>query len=437
MEIRNAVVAGQFYPGTRTTLISTIKEMVDEVSHKQKVLGIIVPHAGYVYSGRVAGATMSRIEFTDTFIIIGPSHTGLGKPLSIMTEGIWETPLGNVEIDTDLATEILSMCKKLKDDSRSHNFEHAIEVQLPFLQYFKPDVKIVPIVLGYASVEDYKDIGKGIAKALKKAKREAVILVSSDMNHYEPQHVTKDKDSQAIEAVLDLDEDELISRVRENNITMCGVAPAMSMITAVKELGATRGELVMYRTSGDTTGDVDSVVGYAGVIITGMSSQVKLAKDAVEMYITKGEIIDPPEILTPEMEKKAGVFVSIHKKGALRGCIGTFEPSEENVAREIIINAISSATRDPRFSSIDPEELDLLDYSVDVLSDPEPVEDTDQLDPVRYGVIVESGYQRGLLLPDLEGVDTVEQQIDICRQKAGIPSSKPVKLYRFEVNRYK
>jgi len=437
METRNAVVAGQFYPGTPETLISTIKGMVDEEADKQKALGIIVPHAGYVYSGRVVGTTLSRIEFTDTFIIIGPSHTGLGNPLSIMTEGLWETPLGDVEIDTELATEILTMCKKLKEDRRAHNFEHAIEVQLPFLQYFKPDVKIVPIVLGYASVEDYKGIGKGIAKALKKTGREAVIMVSSDMNHYEEQHVTKDKDSQAIEAVLDLDEDELISRVRENNITMCGVAPAMSMITAVKELGASGGELVMYRTSGDTTGDVDSVVGYAGVIITGMSPLVKLAKATVDTYITKGEIIEPPETLTPEMKNKAGVFVSIHKKGALRGCIGTFEPSEESVAREIIVNAISSATRDPRFSSIDPEELDMLDYSVDVLTDPEPVEDEDQLDPRKYGVIVESGYHRGLLLPDLEGVDTVEDQIDICRQKAGIPSGRPVNLYRFEVKRYK
>ena len=437
METRNAVVAGQFYPGTPETLKSTIQEMVDEEADKQKALGIIVPHAGYMYSGRVAGATLSRIEFTDTFIIIGPSHTGLGKPLSIMTEGIWETPLGDVEIDTELAKEILDACKKLEKDSRAHNFEHAIEVQLPFLQHFKPDVKIIPIVLGYATVEEYKDIGKGIAGVLKKTGREAVIMVSSDMNHYEPQHITKDKDSLAIEAMLNLDEDELISRVRDNNITMCGVAPAMSMITAVKELGASLGELVMYRTSGDTTGEVDSVVGYAGIIIPAMSPLVKLAKDTVETYIIKGEIIEPPETLTSEMENKAGVFVSIHKKGALRGCIGTFEPSEENVAREIIVNAISSATRDPRFSSIDPEELDLLDYSVDVLTEPEPVEDEDQLDPEKYGVIVESGYQRGLLLPDLEGVDSVEQQIEICRQKAVIPDGQPVNLYRFEVRRYK
>jgi AmmeMemoRadiSam system protein B/AmmeMemoRadiSam system protein A len=437
METRNAVVAGQFYPGTPEALKSMIKEMVDEDAEKKKALGIIVPHAGYIYSGPVVGSTLSRIEFTDTFIIIGPSHTGMGKPLSIMTEGIWETPLGNVEVDTELAAAILGESELLEEDSRAHSFEHSIEVQLPFLQYFKSDVKIVPIVLGYNKVDNYKVIGKAVAAAIKKLNRQTVIMVSSDMNHYEPQHITEEKDEQAIQAVLDLDEDELVSRVREYNITMCGVAAAVSMLTAVKELGASGGERVMYRTSGDTTGEVDSVVGYAGVIITGISPLVKLAKDTVEAYVTRGEIIDPPKVLTPEMKERAGVFVSIHKKDALRGCIGTFEPSEENVAREIIMNAISSSTRDPRFSAVDADELGMLDYSVDVLTEPEPVEGEEELDPKRYGVIVQAGYKRGLLLPDLEGVDTVEQQVNICRQKAGIPSDRPVKLYRFEVKRYK
>lgn len=436
METRNAVVAGQFYPGTPDELTSMIQEMIDEDSEKEKVLGVIVPHAGYEYSGVVVGAVLSKIEFTDTFIIIGPSHTGLGKSLSIMAEGVWETPLGTVEVDSELAGAILAECDKLESDRRAHNFEHAIEVQLPFLQYFKPDVKIVSIVIGYADVDTYKETGKGIARALKKTGIDAVIMVSSDMNHYESQPVTKSKDNEAIEAILDLDEDELISRVRAGNITMCGVAPAVCMISAVKELGATGAELVMYRTSGDATGDTDSVVGYAGIIIKGMSSLAKLARSAVESYIRRGEIISPPEQMTPEMTEKAGVFVSIHKQGALRGCIGTFEPMEENVAKEIIGNSVSSSTLDPRFSAIDPEELDLLDYSVDVLTSPEPVESEDDLDPEKYGVIVKAGNLRGLLLPALEGVTTVQQQIDICRQKAGISPDEPVQLSRFEVKRY-
>ncbi len=437
MEIRNAVVAGQFYPGRPDELRSMIKDMVDEEAWKREVIGMIIPHAGYIYSGPVVGAVLSGVIFKDTFIVIGPNHTGSGKPLSIMTEGIWKTPLGEVEVDTELAAEISKECEYIEEDRRAHNFEHSIEVQLPFLQYFKPDVKIVPIVFGHAKFNIYRDTGKGIARAIKKLNREAVIVVSSDMNHYESQATTSEKDSRAIEAVLDLDEDELMSRAREYNITMCGVAPAVSLIAAAKELGATGAELVMYRTSGDTTGDYTSVVGYAGMVITGMSPLVKLARDTVETFVTKGEIISPPSEPAPEMKNRAGVFVSIHKEGALRGCIGTFEPVAENVAKEIIENAISSATRDPRFLPVSPEELDDLDYSVDVLMEPESIESEDQLDPKKYGVIVQSGLRRGLLLPDLEGVDTVKQQIDICRQKAGIPSDKSVKLHRFEVQRYK
>ena len=163
---------------------------------------------------------------------------------------------------------------------------------------------------------------------------------------------------------------------------------------------------------------------------------VKLAKETVESYVREGKTPQPKE-LTPEMKERAGVFVSIHKHGELRGCIGTFEPTKDNVAEEIIANAISSATRDPRFPPMAASELSDLEYSVDVLTKPEPVENASQLDPRKYGVIVESGLRRGLLLPDLEGVATVERQIEICRLKAGILADEPVKFYRFQVERFK
>ena len=168
-----------------------------------------------------------------------------------------------------------------------------------------------------------------------------------------------------------------------------------------------------------------------------MHPLVKLAKKTVETYVKEGKIADPPEKLAPEMKEQAGVFVSIHKLGELRGCIGTFEPHENNVAREVITNAISSAVRDPRFPPVTPDELPDLDYSVDVLTRPEPVDSKGRLDPKKYGVFVERGFRRGLLLPDLEGVDSADYQIDICRQKAGIMPDEPLKLYRFEVKRYK
>lgn len=162
----------------------------------------------------------------------------------------------------------------------------------------------------------------------------------------------------------------------------------------------------------------------------------RLAKTAVENYVSQRKVIKPKE-LTEEMKERSGVFVCIKKHDQLRGCIGTFEPTRANVAQEVIRNAISSATDDPRFSPVMASELAELEYSVDILTQPEPVSSTDQLDPGKYGVIVESGLRRGLLLPDLEGVDTVEQQINICRRKAGISEDEPIKLYRFEVRRYK
>jgi AmmeMemoRadiSam system protein A len=168
-----------------------------------------------------------------------------------------------------------------------------------------------------------------------------------------------------------------------------------------------------------------------------MHPLARLAKQAVETYVTEGKVIKRGR-LTPEMKEQAGTFVSIHhKSGDLRGCIGTFEPQMPNVAKEIVINAISSATADPRFVPVTPGELADLDYSVDVLSHPVPVADKSELDVKKYGIIVECGWRRGLLLPDLEGVDSVEHQIDICRQKGGISSREPVRLYRFEVKRYK
>jgi len=163
---------------------------------------------------------------------------------------------------------------------------------------------------------------------------------------------------------------------------------------------------------------------------------VELAKKTLESYIRDGKVPQLRE-LTPEMKEQAGVFVSIHKHGELRGCIGTFEPTKDNIAEEIIANAISSATRDPRFPPVATSELDDLEYSVDILSKPEPVDDESQLDPKKHGVIVESGLRRGLLLPDLEGVDSVEEQIAICRLKAGISPGEPVNLYRFQVRRFK
>jgi AmmeMemoRadiSam system protein B/AmmeMemoRadiSam system protein A len=436
---RNPYVAGAFYPASAAEIEAMMARFVDKNAPKEEAVGLLVPHAGYQYSGAVTGATVSRIKFKDTFIIMGPTHSGLGLPFSVWTEGIWKTPLGEVEVDAALAKQMVAISRYLESDHRAHLEEHAVEVQLPFLQYIKPDVRIVPVILAGAPAATYKEIGRDIARAIKELKKEVVIMASGDMTHYEPHDVAREKDMKAVEAMLALDEDELTRRYRRLNISMCAYGPVVCLIAAARELGVTSAELVKYQTSGDTTGDKSAVVGYAGVIFkkAALHPIAALAKETVETYVRHGKRPPLPAELTPEMKEKAGVFVSIHKKGDLRGCIGTFEPQENNVAGEIIANAISSATRDPRFPPVSPDELKDLDYSVDVLTHPEEVPDATCLDPRKYGVIVECDWRKGLLLPDLEGVDSADYQIEICRQKGGIGPHEPVKLYRFEVKRYK
>jgi AmmeMemoRadiSam system protein B len=265
--LRKPSVAGQFYPDSPLKLKAMISSFTGITTGKTDAIGLLVPHAGYQYSGPVAAAAVSKIKLTDTVIIMGPSHTGMGEPFSIMTEGTWQTPLGDAEIDSELAGQIAAISKYLKNDQMAHLIEHAIEVQIPLLQYFKPDVRIVPMVLAYAEASIYTEIGKEIASAIKQSQKPVVIMASGDMTHYEPQAVAEEKDSQAIEAILNLDADELTRRYKEMDISMCAYGPVVTLISAARELGATGAELVKYQTSGDTTGDYSAVVGYAGIII--------------------------------------------------------------------------------------------------------------------------------------------------------------------------
>ena len=266
---REAVVAGQFYPGTKDALAREIGSMIDPKAARRDCLGVVSPHAGYIYSGGVAGSVFSRINPAPVYVIIGPNHTGLGQPFGISACRSWKTPLGEVSVDTGLAAAIKNNCAYIKDDDVSHKFEHSIEVQLPFLQYLNKNFKIVPIVAAHAELSAYREVGSAIAEAIKRGalEKKAVIIASSDMTHYEPQAEAAKKDAEAIKAILALDEEALLERIESLGITMCGYSPVAIMIAAVKALGARGAELVKYATSGDVTGDQTSVVGYAGLII--------------------------------------------------------------------------------------------------------------------------------------------------------------------------
>lgn len=267
--IRLPVVSGQFYDSNPRALNKTIESFIDKTIIKETGLGAILPHAGYIYSGRVAVLTACALEIKDNLILLGPNHTGFGSAYSIVTQGSWQTPLGMVGINSNLAQKILESNDLLKMDPSAHRYEHSLEVLLPILQYFKKQFEIVPITFALNNLSDLKSIGKQIAKVIKslKLENEISIIASSDMTHYESEKDARDKDKRAIEAILELDEEKLAKRVKEFNISMCGFAPVAVLIYLAKELGATTAKLIKYQTSAEITGDNSSVVGYAGVII--------------------------------------------------------------------------------------------------------------------------------------------------------------------------
>lgn len=270
--IRNPAVAGSFYNYDPETLMEQIRALVEPDAKRKDVLGVMSPHAGYIYSGKVAGAVYSRIKLKENFIILGPNHSGWGPEYSIMREGVWRMPFGEVQINERLAKEIFANSKLLEEDYTAHGREHSIEVQIPFIQYFKKEFRIVPIAMRhYAPNENYlrvcEEIGRAIALGVKKTKEEVVIVASSDMTHYENQKVAERNDKAALDAVLELNARKLLEKVRSLDVSMCGYGPAAVMITACRELGAKNAELVGYMTSGDVTGDYSQVVGYAGVVV--------------------------------------------------------------------------------------------------------------------------------------------------------------------------
>ncbi len=269
--LRRPAVAGRFYPGNSSDLRVEASAYLAQSSSENDVpvqaIGCIAPHAGYMYSGHVAGAVFARIDIPRRCIVMCPNHTGMGRALAIFSEGAWATPLGEVPIDADLAGALKQRFSALHDDAAAHRAEHAAEVEIPFLQLRQPELTFVPIALGTGQFEVLEQLGKALADVIAAQKDRVLIVASSDMNHYESDVVTRAKDHRAIERILSLDPRGLYDVVTQQNISMCGFGPAVAMLTAARQLGAKSAELVKYATSGDVSGDRDMVVGYAGVVV--------------------------------------------------------------------------------------------------------------------------------------------------------------------------
>ena len=262
--LRTAVVAGQFYSGNKERLQSDVEALMVAATPEPSI-AMMSPHAGYVYSGAVAGKTFSHVKVPKEVIIIGPNHHGRGHAAAVCAQGAWETPLGRVAIASSLAGRLLAECPMAADDCTAHMDEHSLEVQVPFLQHTSPGLQIVPLCIGRMPLDTLLALGDGMARVISSCEESPLIVASTDMTHYEAGEIARKKDSLALDRVLALDPEGLYEVVYENKISMCGVLPTVVMLRAALALGATQAELVAYSNSGDVTGDQSSVVGYAGV----------------------------------------------------------------------------------------------------------------------------------------------------------------------------
>ena len=277
MQVRTPAVAGMFYPSEKNKLTKLIE---DCFLHKfgpgkkppkkleNKIFGVICPHAGFVYSGPIACNSLYSIssESPELFIIIGPNHWGIGRSVATMKDCEWQTPLGNVQVDSESAEEISQLSKTIEPDYFSHTREHSIEVQIPILQNIFSNFKILPILLVNQSKEVAKDVGLAIAKIARK--KNVMIIGSSDFTHYEPNEFAHEQDMALIEPILEMDVDKFYDVLQKRKVSACGYGAIASTIIACKDLGAIKGELLKYATSGDVTGDMSSVVGYGSIVFT-------------------------------------------------------------------------------------------------------------------------------------------------------------------------
>ncbi|HOJ40162.1 MAG TPA: AmmeMemoRadiSam system protein B [bacterium] len=266
--IREMVAAGQFYPASAAQLVSTLKKLIPDNTPRRAVKAVICPHAGYIYSGAIAGLVYASVEIPESAVVLAPNHTGYGEPYSLGDFTAWQTPLGEIPTDKTLSRLLLEKCRYLQKDTVAHLREHSLEVQLPFLKHLRPDIEIVGLCLS-GTVRDraWPEIAQAMAEAIRELGRPVLIVASSDFSHEDSLQVTEENDRYILKPILRLDEQQLAERIEERQVTMCGFGPVIVAMIAAKHLGASQATLLRYATSADVTGESDYVVGYAGVLM--------------------------------------------------------------------------------------------------------------------------------------------------------------------------
>jgi len=413
--IRKAVVAGQFYEGTAVRLSAQIEAFLAAAKPDKipagRVRALIVPHAGYIYSGPVAACAYKLVQGSDfeTVVIIGPTHRYGFEGCSIYPEGGFETPLGVAEVDKSVAQALIK-ASGFSFDPEAHSEEHSVEVQVPFVQKVLAKAKIVPIVMGYPDEQTIRVMAGALAKVLKD--RKALVIASTDMSHYLEKSKANALDADTIGLIQNLKTNSILKKVGRNENVLCGGGPVLSALFYVQKLGEAKVGILKYADSAQTTGDASAVVGYmAAAVYSGqplpefsLSPEEKktllgLARQAVEKFVGERKVVDF-ETTDPNLLAERGAFVTLTRGGRLRGCTGFIEPVYP-LHLAVLRAAIYAATEDTRFNPVTPEELKELSYEISVLTPTKRIDDPRLVQVGKHGLVIAKGNQRGLLLPQV------------------------------------
>ncbi|UCF71296.1 MAG: AmmeMemoRadiSam system protein B [candidate division WOR-3 bacterium] len=452
-EYRASPHAGSWYPGTEKELRETITGYLDKAGATVpgEIVGLISPHAGYMYSGPVAAHAYKLVEGweCDDVIVIGPSHRHAFYGASVDTFPGRQTPLGKIDFDIEIARRLIAAEKDITYESDAHAVEHSVEIQMPFIQFTVRKFKAIEIIMGTQDYKTCEMLSKAIAKATKG--RTVLIVASSDLSHYQSQKRAEALDKLVVDAVAKFDPELLHERLSSRSCDACGGGPMITAMLVARELGADKAKPLLYATSGDITGDHTQVVGYMAAALykekkvkvgvdLGFSDDEKetlreIARTSIE-NVVRGKPVPKPKKITKKLQEPYGIFVTIKKHGDLRGCIGRYigdHPVYELCGQM----AQAAALQDPRFPPVTADELEDLEIEISVLTPMQPVRDKSEIVIGRDGLYIQKGIHGGLLLPQVpveQGWDVDEFLVHTC-YKAGLPvdslRSKDIEVYRF------
>jgi AmmeMemoRadiSam system protein B/AmmeMemoRadiSam system protein A len=465
-EIREPVVAGTFYPDRPETLSRDVKQYLDQAKEEKiegEIIALVSPHAGYLYSGQVAAYAYRLVEGRtfDSVVVVGPSHQALFKGASIYDRGGFETPLGVVPIDIELSKRMMERRKEIQFLPEAHAREHSLEVQIPFLQIVSKSFKLVPLVMEpYWNWETCQYLSTAIAETVRGKK--VLLIASSDLSHYHPYEKAVELDKIVLNHIERFDPEGLNRELKSGRCEACGGGPIITIMLAAKALGANKGKVLKYLNSGDVTGDRSRVVGYgAGVfyklvggvekmkqekkvgVDLGLAEQDKktlhdIAKTVIENK-ARGKAVPEFKVESPILKENRGAFVTIQKRGQLRGCIGYIE-GHGPLYQTIEEMAEAAAFRDPRFNPVKEKELSELEIEISVLTPLKKVLDINEIEVGKHGIYIKKGWFSGLLLPQVATEYGWDRQtfLEHTCQKAGLPSSawreKDTEIYIFSAD---